>query len=92
MAITFAPETLESWSRAQDSDYSLLSNKNLSQKIPSSDWHPGPGNLGLNGLNQLCPTRSSQAACGPGKGFVRPALGFCCSRSILHTENLSLFW
>jgi len=31
-------------------------------------------------------------ACGPVEGFVRPSLGFGCSRSIPHTDNLSLFW
>jgi len=36
-------------------------------------------------LIQLCPTR------GPGEGFVRPGLGFRCSKSVLHTDNLSLF-
>jgi len=30
------------------------------------------------------------AACGPVKSFVHPSLGFCCSKSILHTDNLSL--
>jgi len=34
-------------------------------------------------LAQLCPTR------GP-EGFMRPSLGFRCSKSILHTDNLSL--
>jgi len=43
----------------------------------------GPGNLALD---QLCPTHS------PFQGFMRPSLGFRCSKSILHTENLSLFW
>jgi len=43
-------------------------------------------------LNQRCPTSSPWAACGPGECFVRPSLGFCCSRSILHTDNFSLFW
>ena len=28
----------------------------------------------------------------PVKGFARPCLGFRCSKSILHTDNLSLFW
>jgi len=36
-------------------------------------------------LDQLCPTR------GPVEGFVWPSLGVCCSESILHTDNLSLF-
>jgi len=35
---------------SEDSDYSLVSNKNLSQKIYSSGWCSGPGNLGQNGL------------------------------------------
>jgi len=44
------------------------------------------------GLEQLCPTRGLQAACGPVKGFMRPSLGFSCSENILHTDSLSLFW
>jgi len=32
------------------------------------------------------------AACGPVEGFVWPSLGFCCSKSILYTGNLSLLW
>jgi len=32
-----------------------------------------------------------RAACGPVKGFGRPSLGICCSASILHTDNQSLF-
>jgi len=35
-------------------------------------------------LDQQCPTR------GPVEGFVRPGLGFCCSKSIQYTDNLSL--
>jgi len=31
-------------------------------------------------------------ACGPVEGFVRPSRGLRCSKSILHTDNLSLFW
>jgi len=31
-------------------DYRLVSNKNLSQKIPSCGWHPEPSNLHQNGL------------------------------------------
>jgi len=31
-------------------DYGLVSDKNLSKKIPSSGWHPWPGNLNQNGL------------------------------------------
>ena len=42
-------------------------------------------------LDQLCPTRGPPAACGPDEGFVRPSLDFRCSKSILHTDNLSLF-
>ena len=38
------------------------------------------------GLALLCPTR------GPVEGFVRSRLGFRCSKSILHTDNLSLFF
>ena len=37
-------------------------------------------------LSQLCPTR------GPVEGFVRPSSGVRCSKSVLHTDNLSLFW
>jgi len=33
-----------------DSDYSLVSNKNLGQKIPFNGWGPGPGDLSWNGL------------------------------------------
>jgi len=53
-AITFEPEMLESPSKAQKNlDYSLVSTKKLSQKIPSSSWHPGPVNFDKNGLNLL---------------------------------------
>jgi len=34
---------------------------------------------------QPCPTRD------PVKGFVQPNLGFRCSKSSLHDDNLSLF-
>jgi len=37
-------------------------------------------------LDQLCPTRCPWAACGPVKRFVRPSLGFRCSKSILYTS------
>jgi len=37
-------------------------------------------------LEQLCLTRC------PFKGFVRPSSGFCCSKNIVHPDNLSLFW
>jgi len=30
-------------------------------------------------------------ACCPIEGFVRPSLGFRCSKNILHPDNLSLF-
>ena len=36
-------------------------------------------------LVQLCLTRKSA------EGFVRSSLDFRCSKSILHTDNLSLF-
>jgi len=39
-------------------------------------------------LNQLCPTA---ARMWPSQIFVRPSLGFCCSKSIPYTDNLSLF-
>jgi len=32
-------------------------------------------------VNQLCPARSPRTACGPVKFFVRPSLGFRCSKS-----------
>jgi len=32
-----------------------------------------------------------QTACGPVEGLVWPSLGFHCSKSILHIDNLSLF-
>jgi len=38
---------------SKDSDCSLVSNKNLSQKIPPSGWRPGPGNLSQNGLKPI---------------------------------------
>jgi len=41
------------------------------------------------GLEQLCSTRGMRVACCPVEGFVRPSLGFRCSKSILHTDNLS---
>jgi len=43
-------------------------------------------------LDQLCPTRGPRAAWDPVNGFVRPSLGFRCSKSILRTDNLSLLW
>jgi len=43
-------------------------------------------NLVFVSVDQLCPNR------GPVEGFVRPSLGFRCSISGLHTENMSLFW
>ena len=33
-----------------------------------------------------------QATYSPVKGFVQSSLGFHCSKSILYTDNLSLFW
>jgi len=33
-----------------------------------------------------------RAGCGPVEGFVLPSLGFRCSKSVLHTDNQSLFW
>ena len=36
-------------------------------------------------LEQLCPT------CGPVEGFVRPSLGFLCSKSIPYTDNCPYF-
>jgi len=29
---------------------------------------------------------------GPIEAFVRPSWGFHCRKSILHTDNVSLFW
>jgi len=46
----------------------------------------------------VCVTKSAMSNCGPRaaccpvEGFGRPSLGFCCSKSSLHTDNLSLFW
>jgi len=37
-------------------------------------------------LHQLCPTR------GPVESFARPSLGFRSGKSILYSDNLSLFW
>ena len=39
----------------------------------------------IDTLCQLCQTR------GPVEGFVRPSLGFRCSKCILYTDNLPLF-
>jgi len=44
---------------SQDLDYSLVSNKNLSHKIPSCGWHPGPGSLSQNGLKPT-PSRTKK--------------------------------
>jgi len=33
-----------------NADSNLVSNNNVNQKIPSSGWDPGPGNLSHNGL------------------------------------------
>jgi len=35
---------------SKDLDYSLVSNKNLSQKVATGSWCPGPVNLSQNGL------------------------------------------
>jgi len=35
---------------SKDLDYYLVSNINLSQKIPYSSWCPRPGNLSQNGI------------------------------------------
>ena len=37
---------------SKDLDYCLVCNKNLSQKISSFSWGPGPDKLGQKGLNQ----------------------------------------
>jgi len=50
LAITFEPETIESQSKAQSLDSSLVSTKNLSKIFPSRGWHPGPDDLGQKGL------------------------------------------
>jgi len=42
------PEILESPS---DSDFNLVSAKNMSEILPSHIWGPGPNNLGQKGLN-----------------------------------------
>ena len=38
---------------SKDSDYSLASNKSLSQQILSCGWHPGLGNLDQNDLKPI---------------------------------------
>jgi len=49
----------------------------------------------LQDIETLFCTKSAmsipRAACGRVDGFVRPRLGLCCSKSIVHTDNLSLF-
>jgi len=42
-------------------------------------------------LNQLCPTCSPLATCGLIEGSVQPSSGFRYSKSILYSDNLSLF-
>jgi len=39
-----------------------------------------------------CDSIYNPAVCGPVGAFVRISLGFRCSISSLHTDNLSLFW
>jgi len=46
----------------------------------------------LFGLVQLCPTHGPRAACCRFEGFVLPSLGVRCSKRILHTDKLYLFW
>jgi len=36
---------------SKDSDFSLISTENLSQKVPSSSWGPGLDNLDQKDLN-----------------------------------------
>jgi len=45
LAVTFAPETLECCSKAQVSDFSLVSSKNLSETLPFCGSGPGPDDL-----------------------------------------------
>jgi len=48
---------------SKDSDYSLASNKSLSQQILSCGWHPGLGNLDQNDLKPIplmSPTKKKQ--------------------------------
>ena len=59
-------KTLESQAnqKLKSADYSLVSKKHFSQKIPSSDWHLRPGNLSQNGLKptplMTSPTKKMQ--------------------------------
>jgi len=47
----FEPEPLDTQSQTQDSDFSLISTKYLSETLPSYGWGVGPDNLGQKGLN-----------------------------------------
>jgi len=58
----------------------------------SMSWHFGAQSWRILDLDQPCPTRGPWAACRPVEGFVRPSLGFVYSKSILYTDDLSLFW
>jgi len=40
---------------------------------------------------QLIPTHGPRVACGPVEGFVRPSLGFRCSKSILQLTTCPRF-
>jgi len=55
LVIIFKPEMPErkSIKRSKDSDYSLVPNKNLSQKIGFWHWRSGPGDLGQKWVNLL---------------------------------------
>jgi len=47
-------------------------------------------------LSEILPSSAAmsnpRSACGPVEGFVRPSLGFHCSKSTLDTDSLSFFW
>jgi len=43
-------------------------------------------------VNPSLVTSHPRATFGLVEGFMRPSLGCRCSKSILHTDNFSLFW
>jgi len=62
-ALNLAPENVrKSIKSLKDSDFSQVSNKTQVKFIPPSDCHPGPGNMGQNGLKStplvISPTKN----------------------------------
>jgi len=51
--ITFKPETSAGHPKHQDSDCSLVSNKNFSEMLPPNGWRPGLGKVAQGSLKVL---------------------------------------